>query len=52
MLGFFLSGGLGSLLGAFIIFAIVVVLMNAFAVVGGAQVAVLERRWFGSNMPL
>lgn len=52
VLNFFLSGGPGSLLGAVILLGIAVVLLNAFVVVGGAQVAVLERRWFGKNMPL
>jgi regulator of protease activity HflC (stomatin/prohibitin superfamily) len=52
VLNLLLSGGLGSLLGAVIIFGLIVVLLNAFVVVGGTQLAVLERRWFGRNMPL
>lgn len=52
VLNLFLSGGLGSLLGAVIFAGFVVTLMNTFVVVGGAQMAVLERRWFGKDMPL
>lgn len=51
-LNLFLSGGLGSLLGALLLAGFVVTLMNTFVVVGGAQMAVLERRWFGRDMPL
>jgi regulator of protease activity HflC (stomatin/prohibitin superfamily) len=47
-----LSGGLGSLVGAILFACIIVMLMNTFVVVGGAQMAVLERRWFGKDMPL
>ena len=52
VLNLFLSGGLGSLLGALLLAGFVVMLMNTFVVVGGAQMAVLERRWFGRDMPL
>jgi len=52
LLNLFLSGGMGSLLGALILAGFVVMLMNTFVVVGGAQMAVLERRWFGRDMPL
>jgi len=52
VLNLFLSGGIGSLLGAIVFAGFIVMLMNTFVVVGGAQMAVLERRWFGRNMPL
>lgn len=31
--------------------ALLILVMNAFTVVGGTQLAVLERRWFGKSMP-
>ncbi|HBA60686.1 MAG TPA: hypothetical protein DCZ92_07680 [Elusimicrobia bacterium] len=47
-----IAGGPMALTAVFVIFALIVVAYNAFVVVGGAQIAVLERRWLGRNMPL
>ncbi|MBI4802984.1 MAG: hypothetical protein HY796_10720 [Elusimicrobia bacterium] len=44
------SGGT-TILAAFLILFVFIILYNAFVVVGGAQIAVLERRWLGKNMP-
>ena len=52
VLNFLMSGGFGSLVGAVLFAVIVVMLLNTFVVVGGAQMAVLERRWFGKDMPM
>jgi len=45
------NGELGVALLALGSFALIVFLYNSVVIVGGTQIAVLERRWFGRGMP-
>ncbi|MDD5303640.1 MAG: hypothetical protein PHS14_11095, partial [Elusimicrobia bacterium] len=46
-----LTGDFGSAVLALLVFAAIVFIYNSIVVVGGTQIAVLERRWLGRSMP-
>jgi regulator of protease activity HflC (stomatin/prohibitin superfamily) len=46
-----LGGELAFALATFLAFALLFVMYNMVVIVGGTEVAVLERRWLGSDMP-
>ncbi len=48
---FGLSGDFGAAILCLAVFAAIVFLYNSVVIVGGTQIAVLERRWFGRGMP-
>lgn len=52
LLDLFNASGFGPILVGFLILFVFIILYNSLVVVGGAQIAVLERRWLGKNMPL
>ncbi len=46
-----ITGDLAFALAALLVFAAFVFVYNSIVVVGGTQIAVLERRWLGTSMP-
>ena len=46
-----LNGDLAFALATLAMFALIIFLYNSMVIVGGTQIAVLERRWLGTSMP-